>query len=73
MIQIKRFIFYPKKYQIDSHELEVELRTILTSIIHDTIRERDLNLEKTKEVLEESYDRLPKRIKDKLEKNINEV
>ena len=50
----------------------MDLRKIMTSIIHDTIRERDLNLEKTKDVLQESYDRLPQKIKDKLESKKNE-
>jgi len=65
--KIKRFVFYPKKYELKKYKLEEKLREIMTSIIHDTIRERELNLEKTKDVLQESYDRLPQRIKDKLE------
>ena len=65
--KIKRYIFYPKMYELKKYKLEDKLREIMTSIIHDTIRERELNLEKTKDVLQESYDRLPQRIKDKLE------
>ena len=65
--KIKRYIFYPKMYELKKYKLEDKLRGIMTSIIHDTIRERELNLEKTKDVLQESYDRLPQRIKDKLE------
>ena len=56
-----------EKYELKKYKLEEKLREIMTSIIHDTIRERELNLEKTKNVLQESYDRLPQRIKDKLE------
>lgn len=52
--KIKRFIFYPKKYQINNQDLELKLRSVLTPIIVKTIQENELFLKQTKETLEQN-------------------
>jgi len=52
--KIKRYIFYPKKYQIKNQDLELKLRSVLTPIIVKTIQENQLFLKQTKETLEQN-------------------
>jgi len=52
--KIKRYIFYPKKYQIKTQDLELKLRSVLTPIIVKTIQENELFLIQTIETLEQN-------------------